>query len=54
MIPLTENPTVHVLIDEQGNVRAVKTNVSANLRVVVTDNPHDFRDDSLGMMFEVK
>ena len=60
MTPLTENPRVVVLVDREGNVLRLATNVSPelNIEVVVANNNGDIRpfntfdEESLGFPFK--
>jgi uncharacterized protein YuzE len=51
MTPLTVNPTVVVLIDENGNVIAMATNVASDLTVIATDNRNKFDDEAKNKPF---
>jgi hypothetical protein len=51
MTPLVEKPIIHILADENGNIRRIATNIAPNVEVVLTDNPHDFKDATGGMTF---
>jgi len=54
MTPLPQNPIVVVLVDGSngGAPLRVATNVSADTKVVVTDNPHEFKELAEGKPFE--
>jgi hypothetical protein len=53
MTPLTENPTLVILTGDNGELIKFATNVSPDLKVVLTSNPHDFNDEALGKPFQV-
>lgn len=44
MTPLTVNPSVVILIDGNGNVRATASNISSDLNVIVTGYRRTFKD----------
>ncbi len=52
MIPLTENPTAVVLLNPEGKVEAVATNVASDLKVVVVTSPADFREAACNQPFD--
>lgn len=52
MIPLTVNPKVLVLTNDNGQIVGVATNIAPDVQIVVTDNPHDFQDAARGMPFK--
>jgi hypothetical protein len=45
MIPLPENPTVAILLNENDEVVGVSTNVSADLKVDVTRSQRIYNED---------
>ena len=53
MIPLPTNPTVVALIDENGKVIKVASNIAElpELNVTVTKNPAEFDEAALGKPF---
>lgn len=51
MTPLTVNPSVVILIDGDGNVRATASNVSSDLNVIVTGYRRTFDDESANKPF---
>ena len=51
MTPLPDNQKVIVLIDSEGNAVKAASNLSFNLDVVVTNNPHEFREKTAGLPY---
>lgn len=53
MTPLPQNPKVVILVDGNGNVARVASNIAPlpELEVKVTDNPHDFAEEAAGKSF---
>lgn len=51
MTPLTENPTVVVLVDSLNNIVQIATNVSPETKVIVTKDSGDFDNEAQGMPF---
>jgi hypothetical protein len=51
MIPLTVDPTVVILTDEQGNPRRIATNVAQDVQVITTQTPDEFDELSKGRPF---
>ena len=51
MTPLPQNPVVLILIDEDGNPQRIASNIDPNLKVIVTTNPHEFKDESTNKPF---
>ncbi len=45
MTPLPTNPTVAILLNPEGKVEAVATNVSQDLNITVTRDAAVFRDE---------
>jgi hypothetical protein len=51
MTPLPVNPTVVILINEDGLLKRVATNVDAETKVVVTTDATEFETEALGKPF---
>lgn len=52
MIPLTENPTINILLDpDTGNVNGFSTNIAADVKVIPTYDPAEFKENTRGMPF---
>lgn len=52
MINLTENPKIVVLLDPHGKPIAQATNVSKDVKVVITDDRGEFEEEAKGMPFD--
>jgi hypothetical protein len=51
MTPLPTNPNVVILVNAEGKVEAVATNVAPELNVTVTTNPTTYNEAALGKPF---
>jgi hypothetical protein len=53
MTPLPSNPVVVILCGDNGEVLRVASNIAPlpELKVIVTDNPHEFKEEALGKPF---
>jgi hypothetical protein len=54
MTPLPDNQTVIVLIDSDGNPLKAASNLSFNLNIQVTTNPHEYVEKSKGLPYAVE
>lgn len=52
MTPLSINPSVVILMDEQHRPCAIASNIDPNVKVVVTNDRSVFTDESAGMPFD--
>jgi hypothetical protein len=46
MIPLTVNPTVLILMDQQGNVLKTATNIAPDVKIEITFRESVFNEES--------
>lgn len=51
MTPLTVNPNVLVLVNPEGKIEAVATNVAPDLAVTVITDPSDWRKTAANLPF---
>ena len=54
MTSLPDNQRVIVLIDSDGNPLKATSNLSFNLDIQVTTNPHEYADNSAGLPYVVE